>query len=231
MSFSVKDCFANFVKIISMSKSIADIRTDYMMHQFTEKDAAKNMYDQFTAWWNQAVASEIYEVNAMTLATIGLNGSPAARIVLLKGYDTNGFVFYTNYSSHKGLEMAANGKVSLLFFWKELERQIRIDGVVEKVEESESDEYFQSRPIGSRIGAWASPQSTVIENRETLEKNEAAFTKQFGEGPVPRPSHWGGYRVKPLMVEFWQGRMSRLHDRIRYQLQANGDWQIQRLAP
>jgi len=214
-----------------MNKSIADIRTDYMMHVLNETDVAADAFDQFTKWWEDAVKSEIDEVNAMTLATATKDGTPSARIVLLKGYDKNGFVFFTNYLSHKGKELAENPRACLLFFWKELERQVRIDGVVEKIPPAESEEYFQSRPPGSRIGAWASPQSTVIANREVIEKNVTELEKKYASGEIPRPEHWGGYIIKPTSIEFWQGRSSRLHDRIRYTLQKNNQWLIERLAP
>ncbi len=214
-----------------MNKSIADIRTDYMMSVLSEADVAADAFDQFTKWWDEAVKSEIYEVNAMTLATATKDGTPSARIVLLKGYDENGFVFFTNYLSHKGKELSENPRACLLFFWKELERQVRIDGVVEKIAPAESEEYFQSRPPGSRIGAWASPQSTVIANREVIEKNVTALEKRYASGEIPRPEHWGGYVIKPTCIEFWQGRSSRLHDRIRYTRQKNNQWLIERLAP
>ncbi|NNV56461.1 pyridoxamine 5'-phosphate oxidase [Limnovirga soli] len=213
-----------------MKKEIADIRKDYQLESLTEQDVATNAIAQFTRWWDEAVKSEIDEVNAMTLATVSDKGIPAARIVLLKDYDENGFVFFTNYNSDKGMQLAANPHATLLFFWKELERQIRIEGVAEKVSAAESDDYFYSRPVGSRIGAWSSPQSRVIANREILEQNVATYANEFGEN-VPRPEHWGGYRIKPAVIEFWQGRSSRLHDRIRYTLTAENNWVIERLAP
>jgi len=214
-----------------MNKSIADIRTDYIMSVLSETEVAADAFDQFTKWWDEAVKSEIYEVNAMTLAAATKDGVPSARIVLLKGYDKNGFVFFTNYLSNKGKELAENPRACLLFFWKELERQVRIDGTVEKVTPAESEEYFQSRPPGSRIGAWASPQSTVIANREVIEKNVAELEKKYASGDIPRPEHWGGYVIKPTSIEFWQGRSNRLHDRIRYTRQKNNQWLIERLAP
>jgi len=213
-----------------MKKEIADIRKDYQLESLTEQDVAANAIAQFARWWDEAVKSEIDEVNAMTLATVSDKGIPAARIVLLKDYDENGFVFFTNYNSDKGMHLAANPHATLLFFWKELERQIRIEGVAEKVSAAESDDYFYSRPVGSRIGAWSSPQSRVIANREILEQNVATYANEFGEN-VPRPEHWGGYRIKPAVIEFWQGRSSRLHDRIRYTLTAENNWVIERLAP
>ncbi len=211
--------------------SIADIRRDYSLKTLLETEVADNPFLQFGDWWQQAIESEIDEVNAMTLATASLEGVPSARIVLLKAYDEKGFVFFTNYESAKGQELAENPKASLLFFWKELERQVRITGLVEKVSAAENDEYFLSRPTGSQIGAWASPQSHVIENRSWLENRVKELDAKFKTEPLTRPPHWGGYRVKPVIIEFWQGRSSRLHDRIQYTLQDNGGWKIERLAP
>jgi pyridoxamine 5'-phosphate oxidase len=211
--------------------SIAGIRKDYMQKTFDEADTAASAIAQFGLWWDEAVKSEIDEVNAMTLATASKAGVPDARIVLLKGYDEKGFVFFTNYSSSKGKQMAENSCACLVFFWKELERQVRISGTVEKISAADSDEYFASRPEGSRIGAWSSPQSEVITAREVIEANVAKYSEQFKEGIIPRPSHWGGYIVRPDVIEFWQGRPSRLHDRIRYTLQADGNWKRERLAP
>ena len=213
-----------------MRKEIADIRYDYQLQSLNREDVAANPFDQFDKWWNDAVNSEIYEVNAMTLATATKDGKPSARIVLLKDYDEKGFVFFTNYNSHKGSELAENPFAALVFFWKELERQVRIEGSIEKVSSQESDDYFYSRPTGSRIGAWASPQSTVIENRNLLEENVKIFSEKFGE-EIPRPTHWGGYRVIPNVIEFWQGRSSRMHDRICYRKELDGNWVIERLAP
>ena len=214
-----------------MSRSIADIRKDYMLHSLSEKDVAPNPIDQFTRWWDDALNSEIDEVNAMTLATVTAEGFPSARIVLLKGYTEDGFVFFTNYESHKGKELAQNPRACLVFFWKVLERQVRIEGNVEKISAEESESYFQSRPIGSRIGAWASPQSTVISGREVIENNVVELEKKYANTPIPRPEHWGGYIVKPVNIEFWQGRSSRLHDRILYTAQKDLLWKIERLAP
>ncbi len=213
-----------------MNTAIADIRKDYKLKSFDEKDASANAMDQFTQWWDEATQSNIDEVNAMTLATVTRNGLPTARIVLLKGYDENGFVFFTNYLSNKGKELAGNPHAALLFFWKELERQVRIEGTVEKLSNEENDEYFNSRPAGSRIGAWASHQSAVIEYRQVIEQNVARYTEIFGTENIPRPDHWGGYRVRPNLLEFWQGRSSRLHDRLQYTLE-NGSWKRERLAP
>lgn len=214
-----------------MSSTIADIRKDYKLRSLLEKDVEANAIRQFDKWWQEAIHSEIDEVNAMTLATASADGIPAARIVLLKGYDERGFVFFTNYDSFKGLQLAENPRACLVFFWKELERQVRITGLVEKVSDEESDTYFNSRPEGSRIGAWASPQSQVIESREWLEEREKTLAKDFTGKPLSRPAHWGGYRVKPINIEFWQGRPSRLHDRIQYALQGDNSWTIERLAP
>jgi len=213
-----------------MQKNIADIRQDYRLHSLDENDIDTDPVEQFARWWTDAINSEIFEVNAMTLATSTKDGKPSARIVLLKGYDDRGFVFYTNYESHKGNELAENPYAALVFFWKEIERQVRIEGVVEKISAAESDAYFFSRPEGSRVGAWASPQSTVIENRELLETNARYYTAEF-KNSIPRPPHWGGYRVMPLKIEFWQGRSNRLHDRIQYTKTTEGSWKAERLAP
>jgi len=210
---------------------IASIRVEYKLKSLSEEDTASNAYEQFSKWWSEARNSHLHEINAMTLATADKNGTPSARIVLLKGYDARGFVFFTNYNSAKGNELAENPKASLLFFWKELERQVRIDGTVEKISGIESDIYFKSRPVGSQVGAWASPQSTVIENRQVIENNFQKYEQQFEAGNIPRPEHWGGYLVKPSKIEFWQGRSSRLHDRIQYSFQTDGSWNRERLAP
>ncbi len=214
-----------------MTLSIADIRRDYKLQSLNEEDVAVNPIDQFAHWWEEAVSSHIDEVNAMTLATIGMNGFPAARIVLLKGFDEKGFVFYTNYNSHKGEELEKNPQVALVFFWKELERQVRITGSVTRTSAADSDAYFHSRPAGSRIGAWASPQSTVIANRELIEASYCKYEQEFGYEHIPRPEYWGGYLVKPLSIEFWQGRGSRLHDRILYSASTGNTWKRERLAP
>jgi pyridoxamine 5'-phosphate oxidase len=211
--------------------AIADIRKDYQLQTLSEEDTAATPVDQFTVWWKEALQSQIEEVNAMTLATASAEGVPSARIVLLKDYDADGFVFFTNYESYKAQQLAENPRASLLFFWKELERQIRITGLIEKISAVKSDEYFLSRPVGSQIGAWASPQSHVIENREWLEQKVAAMEQKFKAETISRPAHWGGYIVKPVIMEFWQGRSSRLHDRIQYTLQQNGSWLKERLAP
>jgi pyridoxamine 5'-phosphate oxidase len=211
--------------------SIAAIRRDYMKEALSENQVEENPFRQFDRWWDEAVKAEIDEVNAMTLSTVSSDGKPTARIVLLKGYDDYGFVFFTNYESKKGKDLLLNPYASLLFFWKELERQVRIEGTCEKVSEAESDQYFYSRPEGSQIGAWASPQSQVISSRDVLDSNLAELEKRFRDTPVTRPPHWGGYRIKPNTMEFWQGRPSRLHDRIAYSRDSSGDWKFARLAP
>src|SRR5688572_6626702 len=206
-----------------MNKSIADIRRDYSHKNLSENDVETNAIEQFEKWWDEAVNSKIDEVNAMTLATASLDALPSARIVLLKEFNEKGFVFFTNYNSYKGMQLAENPKACLVFFWKELERQVRVTGLVEKITAQESDEYFYSRPEGSQVGAAISPQSTVIESREWLEEQLLQF-----KGPAKRPIHWGGYLVKPVVIEFWQGRPSRLHDRIQYSLADSGEWRIDR---
>lgn len=213
-----------------MNEAIANIRKDYKLKSLLEEDVKSNPIDQFAEWWNEAVTSQIEEVNAMTLATATPDGVPSARIVLLKGFTYEGFKFYTNYLSHKGTELVKNPHAALVFFWKELERQVRIEGIAEKVSEEDSEAYFKTRPVASKIGAWASPQSTPIAGRYIIEKNETKYKAQFGEENIPKPPHWGGYIVKPLKIEFWQGRRSRLHDRIQYTKQ-NADWKIERIAP
>jgi pyridoxamine 5'-phosphate oxidase len=209
--------------------SIAQLRKNYTFGQLSETEVPANPLNLFQLWFDQAVKAECPEPNSMTLATADAAGNPSARIVLLKGADEAGFTFFTNYESQKGRELAARPHAALLFHWHELERQIRIKGVVERVSTTESDEYFHSRPAASRIGAWASPQSAEIPNREFLEEAEKRFAADFGDKP-PRPEHWGGYRLHPTEIEFWQGRPSRLHDRIHYQLDG-AQWHITRLAP
>jgi pyridoxamine 5'-phosphate oxidase len=185
----------------------------------------------FKQWFGEAEKSQITDINAMTLATADNDGTPHARIVLLKGLDSDGFVFFSNYESNKGKEIDSNGHVALLFYWKELERQIRIEGITEKIAEAESDTYFKSRPEGSRIGAWASPQSREIVHRNELDLNVSKYTQEFSGIDIPRPPHWGGYRVIPRRIEFWQGRPSRLHDRILFVKNDKGSWNRSRLAP
>jgi len=210
--------------------NIADIRKEYKLQSLHEADVESNAIVQFGKWWDEAMKSDIDEVNAMALATASPDGKPSVRIVLLKGFDERGFTFFTNYESNKGIALANNPKASVVFFWKELQRQIRIDGITEKVSALESDTYFASRPEGSRIGAWASPQSKVI-TRDEIENKFSLSQKEFAEKNIPRPLFWGGYRIKPQVIEFWQGRPNRLHDRIVYSLDKNSDWKIERLAP
>jgi pyridoxamine 5'-phosphate oxidase len=214
-----------------VSNNIADIRKEYKLQTLSENDVQKDPISQFDKWWQEAVRAGIDEVNAMTLATASADGMPDARIVLLKGFDTKGFSFFTNYNSSKGHQLLENPRATLVFFWKELERQVRISGLVSLVSEKVSNEYFNSRPEGSRLGAWASPQSEVIENRQWLEENENKLREEWAGNSVTRPPHWGGYLIKPVRMEFWQGRPSRLHDRILFSLQETGHWKIQRLAP
>lgn len=211
--------------------TIADIRKEYKLQTLSEKDILQDPFAQFTKWWQEAVNAGIDEVNAMTLATASADGMPDARIVLLKDFNEKGFAFYTNYNSVKGRQLLENPRASLVFFWKELERQIRISGLVSLAPGKMSDDYFNSRPEGSRIGAWASPQSEPIESREWLEAREHKMQEQWNGKTITRPAHWGGYIVKPVNMEFWQGRPSRLHDRLSYTLQPNGAWKIERLAP
>jgi pyridoxamine 5'-phosphate oxidase len=214
-----------------MHKSIADIRRDYSHKSLSEKDVQPDAIKQFENWWNEAVASKIDEVNAMTLATASIDALPSARIVLLKEFNEQGFVFFSNYESYKAQQLAENPKACLVFFWKELERQVRVTGLIQKINSQQSDEYFQSRPEASRIGAWASPQSRVIENREWLDGKFNELVNKMEGTKINRPPHWGGYIVKPVVIEFWQGRPSRLHDRIQYTLDESGKWKIDRLAP
>lgn len=208
---------------------ISAIRKDYSFKSLDISDVNSNPILQFNLWFEEAIKAEVLEVNAMTVSTLGLDGSPNARILLLKGVDT-GFVFFTNYQSEKGKELEQHKHASLTFFWPELERQVRIRGEVEKITGEESDAYFFSRPLGSQIGAWVSPQSQVLNSREDLSIRQSEIEKQLENKAMTRPPHWGGYRVKPSKIEFWQGRPSRLHDRINYELE-KGEWKLVRLAP
>jgi pyridoxamine 5'-phosphate oxidase len=214
-----------------MDGGMENLRKEYTQRGLLEDEVAADPAAQFAAWFAAAAASGMREPNAMTLATMGADGRPSARVVLLKGFDQAGFVFFTNYESRKGRELAAGSGAALVFYWPELERQVRVEGAVERVSAAESDAYYESRPLGSRLGAWASPQSRPIAGREELEARLAAATARFGDGEPPRPPHWGGFRVLHEVVEFWQGRPSRLHDRIRYRRDASGAWLIERLAP
>ncbi len=209
---------------------IADLRKSYEQGDLDETHSAANPLAQFERWLEQALAAQLPEPNAMTLATVGVDGRPSTRVVLLKGLDARGIVWYTNYESRKGRELAANPAAALQFHWVELERVVRIEGNVEKTSNEESDAYFHSRPLDSRLGAWASPQSQVITSRAVLVANAAKFGVRFALSP-PRPPHWGGFRLLPERWEFWQGRRSRLHDRLRYMPQTGGGWLRERLAP
>ena len=214
-----------------METNIAGLRKEYSQKILSETSILPGPVQQFEKWWQEAIDSRIEEVNAMTLATASADGLPSARTVLLKGFSENGFVFFTNYNSYKGRQLAENPRACLLFFWKELERQVKIVGIIQKVSDKESDAYFYSRPVTSQIGAMVSPQSTVIENREWLEEKYNELQQKKSPGVIQRPAHWGGYLVKPVLIEFWQGRPSRLHDRVEYSLQEDGKWKIERLAP
>jgi pyridoxamine 5'-phosphate oxidase len=214
-----------------LNQKIADLRKDYKLASLDESEVAPYPLPQFGKWWQDAITSEIDEANAMTLATSTPDGRPSARIVLLKSFDDDGFLFFTNYESRKGQELAQNPHVSLLFFWRELERQVRIEGTVSKAPVSVSNEYYNSRPEGSRIGAIASPQSKVIPDRSFLEEQVDQVAAKYQQEAPQRPDYWGGYVVKPQVMEFWQGRSSRLHDRILYTLTPEGSWKIERLAP
>lgn len=214
-----------------MDNNISDIRINYSKASLSEEDVLKSPFDQFNKWWKEAVTSAISEVNAMTLATVDEQNVPQARIVLLKGFDATGFTFFTNYDSAKGRQIANNPNACLVFFWKELERQVRITGTIEKISAAESIAYFNSRPDGSKLGAWASPQSLAVAGKTWLKETFDYYKERFKHGEIPKPPHWGGYRVKPLQIEFWQGRPSRMHDRLLYTLQANANWEIERLAP
>ena len=212
------------------SRAIADLRKSYERDELDESASAADPLQQFERWFQQALAAELPEPNAMTVATVGADGRPSTRVVLIKGYDARGIVWYTNYESRKGRELAGNPHAALQFHWVELERVVRIEGRVEKVDAAESDAYSQSRPLDSRIGAWASPQSQVIASRDVLVANAARYGAQYLLHP-PRPPHWGGFRLVPDRWEFWQGRKSRLHDRLRYRLDEAGTWVRERLAP
>jgi len=211
-------------------ETLQNLRQDYRAAALTEQEADKDPISQFASWFTDAMTAKIFEPNVMTLATADKSGKPSARIVLLKGFNEQGFTFYTNYNSHKGKELAENPYAALVFFWAELERQVRIEGSVTKINPQISDQYFHSRPVGSQIGAIASPQSSIIDSRDLLEVKVKQLNEEFKDKEIPRPEHWGGYIVKPTTIEFWQGRTSRLHDRINYHL-VDGNWIINRLAP
>jgi len=214
-----------------MDKSIADIRKDYTLQDLSEKEIDSNPFVQFKIWFGQSLAAQLPEPNAMTLATCTPNGRPSARMVLLKDFDERGFVLFTNYNSQKGQELTANPLAALVFWWAELERQVRIVGTVEKIPSAQSASYFEIRPAYSRLGAWASNQSEVIASRDILESQLQEFERVYQNQEVPRPPHWGGFRVIPQEIEFWQGRSSRLHDRLLYTRLDAGGWKIERLSP
>ncbi|HCB44756.1 MAG: pyridoxamine 5'-phosphate oxidase [Pseudomonadales bacterium] len=213
-----------------MKPSIADLRRDYTRDGLTETQAPAEPFALFGEWFAQAVEVESTEANAMMLATVDGEGQPHLRTLLLKGFDERGFVFFTNYQSAKGQQLASSPAAAMTFWWHDLERQVRIEGQVEQTSAEESDAYFHSRPAGSRLGAWASPQSQVIDSREVLEQRLGAVQQQYADTDAPRPPHWGGYRLVPTLIEFWQGRPSRLHDRLCYRL-VDGSWVRERLAP
>lgn len=210
---------------------LADLRKDYALAGLLEKDLARDPFQQFEKWFQEAEAAKVVEPNAMTLATATADGRPAARTVLLKGLDGRGFVFYTNYESRKGRELLANAHATLVFPWLTLERQVIVEGTVSQVSREETDAYFHSRPRASQLGAWVSRQSSIIPDRAVLENEMKTLEAKYAGATVPLPLHWGGYRVTPKTVEFWQGRRSRLHDRLRYRRAANGEWTVERLAP
>ncbi len=212
------------------AEEIARLRKDYALNSLNEDEVADSPIIQFEKWWDDASKSEILEYNAMTLASTGQDGMPEARTVLLKAFDEKGFVFFTNYNSAKSQQLDFNANCCLLFFWKELERQVRVNGTAERITMKESIDYFDSRPDGSKIGAWASPQSMVVAGKAWLKETFEYYAERFKHGQIPKPPHWGGYRVKPTKIEFWQGRPSRMHDRILYTPEGEG-WKRERLAP
>ena len=214
-----------------MDEKIAEIRKEYSYKALVESEIEADAIKQFNIWWQDALEAKISEVNAMTVATASADGMPSARTMLLKGFSEKGFVFFTNYESYKGQQLAENPKACLVFFWKELERQVRITGLIEKTSDQESDAYFQSRPKESQLGAIASPQSQVIESRQWLDDRYKKNADQFNNATIQRPAHWGGFLVRPVIIEFWQGRPGRLHDRIQYSISEDGSWKVERLAP
>lgn len=210
---------------------VSSLRRDYSLTGLAEADALADPIAQFQAWFADVLEGDRHDPTAMTLATADREGRPSARIVLLKGYDERGFVFFTNYGSRKGRDLEENPRAALVFYWPDFDRQVRVEGTVERASREESEEYFRSRPLGSRLGAWASAQSTVIAGREELERRLLEVEERFQDGDVPAPGFWGGYRLSPETIEFWQGRPSRLHDRLRYTRLPEGGWRIDRLSP
>ena len=215
----------------TMPPDLTGLRNEYAAHGLRRADLHSDPLRQFGAWFAAALAADIRDVNAMSLATSTPDGKPSVRIVLLKGFDERGFAFFTNYDSEKARDLETNPHAALGFYWAQLERQVRISGAVERTSREDSAAYFHSRPIGSQLGAWASKQSEVIDARRILDSRLTEMTERFGNGEIPLPPHWGGYRVKPDKIEFWQGRPNRLHDRFRYSRRADGTWLIDRLAP
>ncbi len=214
-----------------MDMELAHLRENYTKGGLAERDLRKNPFEQFRLWFEQAQAAKITEPNAMTLATVAADGVPSARIVLLKHFDQQGFVFFTNYESQKGEELEENPNVALVFYWAELERQVRISGTAAKTSREESEKYFAMRPRASQLGAWASEQSTVVPGRNFLEEQLASLEKWYEGQEIPAPPYWGGYRVQPEVIEFWQGRQSRLHDRLVFSRMEESKWEIERLSP
>lgn len=216
---------------MDISPDMGSLRGDYTARGLRRADLDSDPIRQFTLWFTDAAQAGIRDANAMSLATATRDGEPSVRIVLLKGFDERGFVFFTNHASEKGKQLEANPRAALAFYWVQLERQIRIAGTVERTSREESEHYFRSRPQGSQLGAWVSRQSEVIDSRQILDARLAKMTERYAKGEIPLPPHWGGYRVKPTVIEFWQGRPNRLHDRFRYTRQSKGSWLIDRLAP
>lgn len=215
----------------SLKEYISQLRYDFSKQTLEESEIDKNPFIQFEHWFKDAVSSNVLSPNAMVLATTTPEGKPSARVMLLRDFTEKGFVFYTNYNSHKGIQLACNPYAAITFFWAELERQVRIEGIIEKQSEAESDDYFSIRPDGSKLGAWSSQQSEPVTNRAILEKNFKDIQSRFKGQAIPRPSFWGGYYLMPTLFEFWQGRPNRMHDRIVYLLQENKNWHIERLSP